>query len=70
MCRYLATPVKAFFLLPSSNIVERFVSAAGYTFNDYRKNLLPMNLEVQLFLEVNRRFRNENLVDKVINEAR
>ena len=29
-----------------------------------------MNLEMQLFFKVNRRFWNENLVDKVINDAR
>ena len=29
-----------------------------------------MNLKMQMFLKVNRRFWNENLVDKEMNDAR
>ena len=38
------------FLLPTSNFVERFVSVAGHAFSDERQSILPMNLEMQLFL--------------------
>ena len=44
------------FLQPTSNLLERYFSTAGYAYNDYRKNLLPMDLEMQLFLKVNHRF--------------
>lgn len=42
------------FILPTSNIVERFFSAAGNCFSDSRQKLLPLNLEMQLFLKVNK----------------
>ena len=41
------------FIFPSSNIVERFFSKAGYVFDDHRKRLLPQHLEAQLFLHIN-----------------
>ena len=44
------------FLLPTSNILERFFSFATYSFSDLRQKLLPMNLEMQLFLKVNEKF--------------
>ena len=56
------------FLLPTSNIIERFFSTAGYTFNDYRQSLLPMNLEMRLFLIVNRSFWDQVLVLKIYTE--
>lgn len=33
------------FLLPTSNICERFISISGHVFNDRCKRLLPSNLE-------------------------
>ena len=42
------------FLLPTTNIVERFFSKAGYALGSRRKNINPSNLEMQLFLNVNR----------------
>ena len=54
------------FLQPTSNLLERFFSTAGYAYNDYRKHLLPMNLERQLFLKLNHRFWSEATVDKVV----
>ena len=56
------------FLLPTSNIIERFFSTAGYTFNDYRQSLLPMNLEMRIFLIVNRSFWDQVLVLKIYTE--
>ena len=56
------------FLLPTSNILERFFSTVGYAFNDYRQSLLPMNLEMQLFLIVNRSFWDQELVSKIYTE--
>ena len=44
------------FLLPTSNILDRFFSSATYSFSDLRQKLLPMNLEMQLFLKVNEKF--------------
>ena len=42
------------FILPTSNLSERLFSTAGYAFSDYRKGLLPQNLEEQIFLKANR----------------
>ena len=39
------------FLMPTSNIMERFFSDAGYADVDLRQNLLPMRLEQQHFLK-------------------
>ena len=40
------------FFLATSDIVEKFFSSAGYAYSDYRQNLLPMNLECQLFFKI------------------
>ena len=56
------------FLLPTSNILERFFSSATYSFSDLRQKLLPMNLEMQLFLKFNEKFRDENLVSQALND--
>ncbi len=56
------------FLVPTSNVLERFFSIAGYAFNEYRQSLSPLNLEMQLFLNVNRRFWNEDTVSEIVNE--
>ncbi len=47
--KYLGTR----FLLPHSNMCERFFSKAGYTMTDRRKLILPSNFEQQLFLCTN-----------------
>ena len=62
--KYLSTK----FLLPTSNILERFFSKADYAFSDYRQRLLPQNLEMQLFLNVNSRFWDEKTVSKCLNK--
>ena len=43
------------FILPTSNIVERLFSSAGYAYNDMRKALIPANLEEQIFLKANKK---------------
>ena len=53
------------FLLPTSNLVERFFSTAKMTFNDHRQSLLPVNLEEQLFLKINARLYDEELVSSL-----
>lgn len=44
------------FLLPTSNICERFFSIAGYDPKNCRKAVLPANLESKLLLIVNKAF--------------
>ena len=52
------------FLLPTSNLVERFFSVSGLAYDDFRQNMTTMNLEMQLFLKTNKRFWDEELVSK------
>ena len=44
------------YLFATSNIMERFFCTAGYAFSDHRQGLTPMNLEMQLFLKINKNF--------------
>lgn len=57
------------FLRPTSNMVERFFSLAKFTYNDLRKKLLPYNLEMQLFLNLNGHLWNDRLVMECISES-
>jgi len=41
------------FVLPTSNDCERLFSKVKYLWDDRRQSLLPMNLESQLFLNLN-----------------
>ena len=34
------------FLLPTSNLVEKFFSVSGLAYDDFRQNMTPMNLEI------------------------
>ena len=52
-------------LIPTSNLLESLSSSAGYTYNDFRKKILPMNLEMQVFLRGNKRFWDEELVASI-----
>ena len=56
------------FLLPTSNLIERFFSSATFTYFALRQKLLPMNAEMQVFLKVNKAFWNEE-VTKALNES-
>jgi len=41
------------FIQPTSNDCERLFSKVGYLYNDRRQSMDPMNLEAQLFLNLN-----------------
>lgn len=58
------------FIVPTSNLVERFFSLAGQCFNEHRQRLLPLNLEMQLFLKVNKKFWDCKTVCDAINAER
>ena len=57
------------FILPTSDMVERFFSNAGFAFPDFRQALVPIKLEMQLFLKVNHRFWDDHTVDTVKNSV-
>ena len=54
------------FLVPTSNIIERFFSSATFSYNHLRRKIMPLNLEMQLFLKMNKRFWDSNLVSEVL----
>ena len=54
------------FLLPTSNSLEVFLSTAEYAYSEQRPNLLPQNLEMQLFLKINKKYWDNELVSKVV----
>ena len=54
------------FLVPTSNIAERFFSAAGYAIGHLRHNILPSNLEMQMFLFVNKRFWDRKMLSDIM----
>ena len=41
------------FLMPTSNVCERFFSKCGFAMNDRRGGLCPANAEAQMFLHMN-----------------
>ena len=53
------------FLLPTSNILERFFSTAKCAHGDLRQSLVPSNLEIQLFLCINNKFWDDKLVSRI-----
>ena len=57
------------YLRPTSNMAERFFSKAGFAFGDLRQSILPMNLEMKLFLNVNNQFWSKTDVAKAMNET-
>ncbi len=42
------------YIFPTTNLVERFFSKAGHTLDQRRHQITPANLEMQLFLHLNR----------------
>lgn len=56
------------FICPTSNVVERLFSNAKFVFSDLRRSLLPRNLEMFLFLKLNRNLWDLGLVGKVVNK--
>ncbi len=55
------------FIPPTSNLAERFFSAASFVMSDSRKSTLPKNLEMILFLKCNRELWDVKLLAKVFN---
>ena len=55
------------FILPTSNILERFFSCAGTAASDLRLRLSPVNLEEQLYLKINHRFWDLKTVNELLN---
>lgn len=55
------------FLLPTSNLCERFFSIAGYAMTNRRKGILPSNLEAQLFLFMNRDLWGINDIKNIVH---
>jgi hypothetical protein len=53
---------------PTSNIVERLFSAARLVLTDYRKSMDPYTFECLLFLKVNRKKWDINLVSKLVGK--
>ena len=58
------------FIPPTSNLAERFFSAASFVMTDLRKRTLPKNLEMIMFLKCNRELWDAKLLAKVFNEER
>ena len=58
------------FLVPTSNCVERLFSIAKYVYTPQRQSILPMNLEMLLFLRVNEPIWTKKLVCEALMEAR
>ena len=40
--------------------------SAAFSFGDFRQSLLPMNLEMQLFLKMNKRFWDEQILASIV----
>ena len=57
------------FILPTSNILERFFSSAGIASSDFRQRLNPTNLEEQLYLKTNKRFWDIRTGNDVLSQA-
>ena len=58
------------FLVPTSNCVERLFSIAKYVYTPERQRMLPMNLEMLLFLKVNEQIWTKKFVCEALQEAR
>ncbi|ETP29559.1 hypothetical protein F442_21330 [Phytophthora nicotianae P10297] len=55
------------FIPPTSNAVERLFSKARHVLSFHRQGILPIRLEMLLFLRVNRRFWSAATVSKLVN---
>lgn len=58
------------FSLPTSNLRERFFSTAGHALGDTRKNILPANFEIQIFLLMNSDLWNAEEVKPAIRKQK
>lgn len=66
--KVLAEYVSLDHIPPTSNIVERLFSAARLILTDYRKSMDPYTFECLLFLKVNRKKWDINLVSKLVGK--
>ena len=57
------------FLEPTSNRVERFFSAAGYSYSDYRQNMTHVHFEEQMFLKFNKLYWDKKSVENAVREV-
>ena len=57
------------FLVPTSNCVERLFSISKYVYTLQRQNILPMNLEMLLFLRVNEPIWTQKFVCDALLDA-
>ena len=55
-------------LNPTSNEVERLFSQAKTVLSDHRMSMLPMNLEETLFLYINQRFWDIDIISKFVEQ--
>ena len=55
------------FLVPTSNLMERLFSRAGYAYDDMRWKIQLIYLEEQLFLMSNKRLWDLSFVNEVLN---
>ena len=53
----------------ASNIAERLFSTVTHDFNDYRKKLLPINLEGQIFFKESKKFWDVKTVAEMVNKT-
>ena len=63
-CEY--QPMK--WLNPTSNVVEILFSRAKMVLSDHRMSMLPMNLEETLFLYINERFWDIDVISKFVEQ--
>ena len=56
-----------FKVVPTSNLMERLFSRAGYAYDDLRRKIQPIYPEQQLFLMSNKRLWDLSLVNKVVH---
>jgi len=57
------------FIIPTSNICERFLSVAGNALTDRRQSMLPVNFENQMFLHSNAHLWRLEEVNDVMNDV-
>jgi hypothetical protein len=58
------------FLVPTSNFVGRLFSIAKYVYTPQRQSMLPLNLEMLLFLRANAEIWDRNVVCKALKKAK
>ena len=53
---------------PTSNVVERLFSRGKMVLSDHRMSMLPMNLEETLFLYINERFWDIDVISNFVEQ--